>query len=179
MQLQIQIGLQPVLCCSVDRDHEVSACKVHHKPASSHGLEHSKPTDVMSKPNDPMQTQWKNSHSEHFRIWCCRLTLQLVLLLDVYLPCKNSVPQPLGSVKQLSSAADPNRDAAHVSCLDCVQPGAPARPVTFTLASREVNGVLGNVEACHDCTSAAVHDGVAKYRLNLQRQTALLYNASI
>lgn len=97
----------------------------------------------------------------------CTLTLQLVLVFDMDLPADQRVPQSHRPMEHLSPSAGLQRYAVEVGCLDCVQPGPSSCFVPLALASWEVDGVFGYVEACHDCTSTTVHNWVAKSWLNL------------
>ena len=96
-----------------------------------------------------------------------RLTLQLVLVLDVHLPADQRVPQPHRPVEHLRTAGRAERNAVHVLCLRCVQSVAPSCLVTLAFASWEIDGIFGDVEACHDCAGTAVHNGIAKDWLHL------------
>ena len=96
-----------------------------------------------------------------------RLTLQLVLVLDVHLPAEKRVPQTQWPVKHVRASGRAKRKAVHVECLHCVQPGPCSCLVILSFASWEVDGIFGDVEARHDCAGTAVHNWVAKDWLNL------------
>ncbi len=83
-----------------------------------------------------------------------QLTLQLALVLDMQLLADQRVPQPQGAVKHLSPVALVQRYGAHVGGLDCVEARSAAHFIALALAGREVGGVLRDVEARHDCSSA-------------------------
>ena len=96
-----------------------------------------------------------------------RLTLQLVLVLDVHFPAEKRVPQTQWPVKHVRASGRAKRKAVHVECLHCVQPGPCSCLVILSFASWEVDRIFGDVEARHDCAGTAVHNWVAKDWLNL------------
>ena len=71
-------------------------------------------------------------------------------------------------MEHLRSSWESTGDGGHVGSLDGVQAGHRAQLVALALAHREVCQVLGDVEACHDSTSAGVYNEVDHVWLDLQ-----------
>jgi len=94
-------------------------------------------------------------------------TLQFVLVLDMQLLADQGVPQAQGTVEQLGAGGEDEGDGGHVGCLGGVQARNCAWLVALALAGREVGGVLGDVEACHDSAGAGVHNQVDHVWLHL------------
>ena len=64
------------------------------------------------------------------------------------------VPEPLGAVKHLGALGVGQGDGTHVGGLQGVQAGNAPGFVALSLSGGEVDGVLGDVETCHDGASA-------------------------
>lgn len=96
------------------------------------------------------------------------LTLQFALVFDMQLLGDQGVPQPLGAVEHLGALGVGEGDGAHVGGLQGVEAGNPPHLVARALSSGEVNGVLGDVEACHDSSSTGVDQGMNHLWLNLK-----------
>lgn len=97
-----------------------------------------------------------------------RLTLQFALVLDMQLLADQGVPEPLGPVEHLRALGVGEGDGGHVGGLQGVQAGGAPHFVPLALSGGEVDGVLGDVEACHDGASARVDDWVAHLWLHLK-----------
>ncbi len=94
-------------------------------------------------------------------------TLQFVLVLDVQLLADQGVPQAQRAVEHLRSGGEDEGDGGHVGGLGGVQARDGAWFVALALASREVDRVLGDVEACHDSAGTRVHNQVDHVWLHL------------
>lgn len=77
-------------------------------------------------------------------------TLQFVLVLDMQLLADQRVPQAKRAVEHLRAGGEDEGNGGHVGGLGCVQARNGAWLVALALAGREVDGVLGDVESCHD-----------------------------
>lgn len=82
------------------------------------------------------------------------LTLQLALVFDMQLLGDQGVPEALGPVEHLGALGVGQGDGAHVGGLQSVQAGNAPDFVALALSGGKVDGVLGDVESCHDGTSA-------------------------
>ncbi len=81
-------------------------------------------------------------------------TLQFVLVLDMQLLADQGVPQAQGAVEHLRAGGEDDGYGGHVGGLSGVQARGGAWFVALALARREVDRVLGDVEACHDSAGA-------------------------
>ena len=82
------------------------------------------------------------------------LTLQFALILDMQLLGDQRVPEALGPVKHLGARGVGQGDGAHVGGLQGVEAGNAPDFVALALSGGKVDGVLGDVKACHDGPSA-------------------------
>ena len=82
------------------------------------------------------------------------LTLQFALVLDMQLLGDQGVPEALRPVKHLRALGVSQGDGAHVGGLQGVQAGNAPGFVALALSGGKVHGVLGDVETCHDGSSA-------------------------
>ena len=97
------------------------------------------------------------------------LTLQLALVFDMELDAAERVPQTLGSMEEFRAGSHFQGHGIHVVGLHGVEAGAACPLVTLALASREIDGIFGNVEARHDSTGACVdNERVCHIWLDLQ-----------